>query len=443
VKNPELTKQLWLYEVKISTLLLITLFASITWFVSESIFSLFITKYIAIFGFLFFGMVTGSMKISSAFRKEVVTNTWSAQRMGSIKPSSLLLGKLLGPSLASWGAAIFCLLIYIAHSDDLAESLINSAILCLIALTFQATSLNKSIIQVFRERVSSHSIIFLIILMLFLLPHISDVLIPTWHHLKTSYTNPVWFSIPYEKNLFTLSVLIFIAFWSVFGAYRSLSLEIDIKATPWAYGLFILSTGLLVAGFSASSEGVDTLRIWASCTSIIAGAASYLAAISFPSSFSQCFRTLKYLRENQFRRALEEAPLWLSTSVLAITLGIFSTVIGTDPIFTNEKLTNTGPAALAIALLTFRDVLFLSLLQMRYSARQSSLYFLFFLVILNKLIPLYATGTYLTILTPDIFQKPLYACGVSVIYAGLIGYMWSTTYQNTLKKITQATAQQS
>jgi hypothetical protein len=445
MKNPELTKQLWLYEIKISTVLLLILFVSITWFVSESIFSLFITKYIAIFGFLFFGVVVGSITVGNAFQKEVVANTWSAQRMGSIKPSSLLLGKLLGPSLTSWGAGIFCLLIYLANTNNLPESLMNSAILCLIAVSFQATSLNKAIIQVFRERVSGHSnsIIFLLILMPLLLPHISDTLIPTWYHLKTSYNNPIWFSISYEKKLFTLSVLIFITCWSIFGAYRTLTLETGVKSAPWAYVLFILSMGLLVSGFSAGNGGVDALRMWLSCTSIIASVASYLAAISFTSSFSQYLSTLKYLKEKQFRLALNEAPLWLSASFLAITLGVFSTVMGVDPIFTNAKLTNTGSAALAIALLAFRDVLFLSFLQMRYSVRLSSLSFLFFLVIVNKLIPQHATETYLTMLTPDIFQAPLYVCVVTLLFTGLIGYMWSKTYQKKFKEITKATVRQS
>jgi len=445
MKNPELMKQLWLYEIKIITLLVIILFVSITWFVSESIFSIFITKYIAIFGFLFFGVITGPMGIAAAFRKEVGDNTWNAQRMGSIKPSHLLLGKLLGPSLTSWGAAILCLLIYIGNSGDLTESLLNSVILCLVALIFQATSLNKSIIQVFRERTSnqSNSIVFSIALIAFLLPHITDLLIPTWHQLKTSYANPVWFSTPYRKEFFTLSVLTFIGAWAMFGAYRSLKLEIDIKATPSAYGLFVLSLGLLVAGFSASDKGFDALRMWLSCSAVIASAGSYLAAISYPSGIDQFVRTIKYLREGRFRRGLEEAPLWLSSSILAITLGGVSAMAGADPIFTNEKLTNTGLAALAISLLAFRDVLFLSLLQMNYSARQSSLCFLFFLVALNKLIPLNAADTYLTILAPNVFQAPLYACGFSMICIGLIGYMWHRKYENTLKTINQATVQQS
>ena len=445
MKNPELMKQLWLYEIKIITLLVIVLFVSITWFVSESIFSIFITKYIATFGFLFFGVITGPMGIAAAFRKEVGDNTWNAQRMASIKPTHLLLGKLLGPSLTSWGAAILCLLIYITNSGDLTKSLLNSVILCLVALVFQATSLNKSIIQVFRERTSNHSnsIIFSIALITFLLPHITDILIPTWHQLKTNYANPVWFSTPYQKDLFTLSVLTFIGAWAIFGSYRSLRLEIDIKATPWAYGLFVLSLGLLITGFSASDKGFDTLRMWLSCSAVIASAASYLAAISFPSSIDQFVRTIKYLQEGQFKRGLQETPLWLSSSILAVTLAIFSAMIGVDQIFTNEKLTNTGPAALAISLLAFRDVLFLSLLQMYYSARQSSFCFLFFLIVLNKLIPLYAADTYLNMLTPNVFQEPINVCSFSTICIGLIGYMWYRKYQSTLEIITQATARQS
>jgi hypothetical protein len=116
---------------------------------------------------------------------------------------------------------------------------------------------------------------------------------------------------------------------------------------------------------------------------------------------------------------------------------------GVDQIFTNEKITNTGSAALAISLLAFRDVLFLSLLQMHYSARQSSFCFLFFLVVLNKLIPLHAADTYLNMLTPNVFQEPIYVCGFSMIGIGLIGYMWRRKYQSTLKMITQATAPQS
>jgi len=445
MKNPELMKQLWLYEIKIITLLVIVLFVSITWFVSESIFSIFITKYIAIFGFLFFGVITGPMGIAAAFRKEVGDNTWNAQRMGCIQPSHLLLGKLIGPSLTSWGAAILCLLIYIGNSGDLTESLLNSVILCLVALIFQATSLNKEVIQVFRERTSNqrNSIIISIALIAFLLPHITDILIPTWHQLKTSYANPVWFSVPYQKDLFTLSVLTFIGVWAMFGAYRSLRLEIDIKATPSAYGLFVLSLGLLVTGFSASDKGLDALRMWLSCSAVIASAASYLAAISFPSGIGQFIRTIKYLRERQFKRGLQEAPLWLSSSILAIILASFSTMAGVDQIFTNEKITNTGSAALAISLLAFRDVLFLSLLQMHYSARQSSFCFLFFLVVLNKLIPLHGADTYLNMLTPNVFQEPIYVCGFSMIGIGLIGYMWRRKYQSILKMITQATAPQS
>jgi hypothetical protein len=110
--NPELAKNIWL---ELSPQRLVTMPAILLLFVFL-IFSLnsreenpwTTVHYFSFYGFIFIGILWGMKSSSDAILDEYNEKTWDWQKMSSIGPWKLAIGKLIGSTIYNWYGALIC-----------------------------------------------------------------------------------------------------------------------------------------------------------------------------------------------------------------------------------------------------------------------------------------------------------------------------------------------
>jgi len=122
---------------------------------------------------------------------------------------------------------------------------------------------------------------------------------------------------------FVLASIACFASWAVFGVYRSLCGELQVRTTPWAFALFALFLTAYVAGFW-TVPGIDlALRgrtAFLICGLFVCATLTYVELFSERTGVIVVRRVQVRLGRGELRRALEEIPCW---TVGFLLTGIF------------------------------------------------------------------------------------------------------------------------
>jgi hypothetical protein len=307
-------------------------------------------------------LIWGARSAGDSVFEEVRARTWDAQRMSAIGPWAMTWGKLFGAASFSWYGGLMALAVVLVSSPRgwvhsttklaalvAAAGLLAQAAACLTGLAAARKGAGP------RTSVGAWLVVVLIVM-----------LGPSIGFLTGEHQPVAWWGESYQAmNLVLASVACFAA-WAVFGVYRSLCGELQVRTTPWAFGAFALFVTFYVAGFwtvpgvELAARGRTAVVL---CGLLVCGTLTYVQLFSertgvivFRRVQVRLARAWTATGGGELRRALEELPCWTVGFVLTGIFCALGVAILPADAFGDLPARNAALVPLPLFLLLGRDV---------------------------------------------------------------------------------------
>ncbi len=425
IPNPELRRNLWL-ELSphrlIAAPLVIALCAALIAAASQRD-ALENLASAASMGFALLVLLWGTQLAGASVLEEARDRTWDAQRMSAIGPWTMTWGKLLGAPAFAWYGGLMLLLIFVATGNPQGAPVLRSAALMVSgAIALHAVALNASVLAA-RKGVSYRGtgvLVFLLLALLLIVPGIA-----VFDH----FEKPVpWWATSIQRIDFLLGTAVTFGAWALLGAYRSMCNELEIRTTPWALPAFILFAAAYAAGFSMRGAAHDPPAFFGimACGVVIAGGFSYLLLFTEKSGATAWQRLRARAHARQWRRALQELPLWLVALASGLALALAATFTSAGAAASASKgtfLQQVGVAPIAVMLFAIRDAAVFQFFALARQPRRVVAAAIFYLILLYGIVPglLSALGAtfFVQLVLPPLFTNPGLATAVMLVQAGI------------------------
>ncbi len=429
--NPELRRNLWLeltlHRLIAMPVVLLMVFAMIHVAGEEG------AEKVAVAAAWIAGLLLGAWGVRNAgdcVLEEVRARTWDAQRLSAIGPWSMTWSKLLGSVSFAWYGGLIALAVLLACAPRdwpvsaamvaamiVAGSVLAQAAACLAGLATARKGHAKR---------GGIGVWLLIVLLVFVGPGVAGMAFSReagWQ----------WWGSTYERWNFMLGSATCFAAWAVFGLYRSMCTELQVRTRPWAFALFLLFLAGYLAGFWIAPGAGYRIVLYALVFSAMAvsGAMTYLQLFTEETGVIVFRRVQVRIARGEWRRALEELPCWPIAFAMAAAACVTAQLVLPESIGDNE-MRRLFAAPLPLFLLLVRDVgifLFFAFARQR---RRVEAAMVFYLAMLYWVIPGLATLADLKwlaqLLLPILFESAGAAIGVAALHAGvgvaLLAWRW-------------------
>jgi hypothetical protein len=366
----------------------------------------------AITAFLILVFFWGGHKAACSVIDEVKDNTWDNQRLSSVSPLKLSLGKLFGSTLYTWYGGAIALVIYVGFSiSDKPIFLINYDIVLLIAsgIFCHSVALLFSVqaLRVQNRYSRLHSIAYLILGLM-----ASSVFYKIGYFISVQFQKDQvfgvikWFGIDFSNYNFLLISLLIFLLWSIIGIYRSMREELKFKNIPWVWGLFVIFVVVYVSGlfhdahppkFDSNLNNMHRRENALANGSYIGfleqfrlGTAFAFAAIStYLMFFADIISITRYRimwyqwKQRNWIKIGESLPRWMVSFVLTVIVGIMFVVTSIG----SGKAYNAFIFIFSIILFMLRDAAILHYFKFSPNNKRAALATMFYLAILYILLP--------------------------------------------------------
>ena len=387
INNPELLRNFWL-EMTPHRLIVMPLVLGLAFMLSVVANDNQLgdpTATTAIYLFAAIVLAWGTRQAAVSVADEIDGKTWDTQRMSALTPWQLTWGKLLGANVFTWYGGALCLLVYAAARGS--GPLSTPAALALAigtALILHASSMLSSLLAPRASR-STKSPMILLMLVLIL-----SGWAPYTRWFSEESLEIVWFGLHYGGSEFGLVTVWLFAAWAVFAAYRAMCTELQVRTTPAAWLAFAIFLTVYLSGIVAGEVG----HAGSGHMVVLAVGFSVAVAMSALSVWWER-RDIVTLRRiglafsgRQWRRLLEEMPVWAVTAGLALICAVLLLLNLSTP------LSIDGPAGklrgwvpLSVFLLMLRDIGLLYFFSLADNPRRAAFATLVYLGLLYGLLP--------------------------------------------------------
>ncbi len=420
--NPELRRNLWL-EFSIHRVIAAPVVIGLIALLFLSAESKEVMNNIAMaaaFGYVVVVLLWGTKLAGDSVIEEARDRTWDAQRMSSITPWRMTWGKLLGAPSFAWYVGGILLVIFMAAGSTMDMPVLRQALLMLcVAIMMHAMALNGSVLAA-RKGVSRRGAGTILILVL------AFLWLGTGLRLLDDMEKSVaWWGLSISKLNFALCSAVAFGAWAVLGAYRSMCNELEIRTTPWALPAFMLFTAAYFAGFPLREiHSASSLRAFFGVMAtgvIIAMVFSYALLFAEKSGATEWQRLRARVITQQWRRALQEMPLWLVALTLGVCMALAASVTGGSD--NGRLLHQIGTAPVALMLFAIRDAAIFQFFALARQPRRVEAATLFYLVLLYGLLPgllkAFGADTIANFVLPPLSGNVAFSFGVMTVQASL------------------------
>lgn len=394
LNNPEFTRNLWsnfsLIGIGLSLFLSanLLLFAHYNLDSFTAILNVYLGLFLCIVGFW------GSNNVINAFLQEFKQGTWDYQRLSSISPMQMLLGKLFGAACMQWLIGLILFMTMQIHFSFLSitpayfarSAFIYWAILSLIILTIQSNVLmnfllmwRKGSTKTTRKiRSSSATWIFLIIAIFFMPWGSHDF----WSSMLAAKTIR-FFGLYINEVQYILIITISLSIWCMIGLYNLFRSEFGQKVSPlWWAGFLLFS--IIMFGFTQFSTqdffSKNASLSFFSITAMFCAASIYLTLYYTNKDASTWIRLGRYWQYNAREKLFYSIPTWLTSYLFTIIFAIIACII----IYTEESAHDATRAlliTLSFLLFITRDIVIV--LYFNLARKNTYLIFIFLLLYLS------------------------------------------------------------
>lgn len=283
----------------------------------------------------------GNFEAAACLNEETGGKTWDFQRMSSIGPWQLAIGKLAGATSYTWYVAAWLLALVVfswGYADDPLTRGVPGAALgplagLLIAVILsgvmgQAASFMASL-QSFRYRRAGNVGAFVIGLAV---SGLSYRLLDPRHFAGLSGDwagNVMWHGLPVDGQVFIIFSLLFFFFWIVAAIQRAMRQELQFRNAPGVWLVFVATlvayvTGLAAPGWDLVSSRVAGQTVFVMKLTVayyVAAGLGYLIMCAEAPGMARYGQWRRAVKGRQWRRAFETTPAWAATlAVLVLPL---------------------------------------------------------------------------------------------------------------------------
>lgn len=376
-------------------------------------------------------VVWGARGTGASVVDEVRGRTWDAQRMSAIGPWAMTWGKLFGAASFAWYGGLMSLAVVLVavprawvHSSAKVAALIAAA-----GLLAQATACLTGLAAARKGAAPRASLgVWLIVLLLVLVG-------PSVSFLTTEQQPIAWWGENYRATNLVLASVATFAAWGVFGVYRALCGELQVRTTPWAFTLFALFLTAYVAGFwtvpgiELSARGPTALLV---CGMLVCSTLTYLQLFAERTGVIVFRRVQVSLARGEWRRALEELPCWTVGFVLTGLFCALGVALLPAGAFGNLSVRNAALVPLPFFLLLGRDICVFLFFSFARQPRRVEGATMFYLLLLYGIIPWLLRAAGFADLADLVLPPALEAAGKAIaiaavhfgIAAGFVAWRW-------------------
>lgn len=255
--NPEFIRNVWL-ELTPRRMTIMAVLLILAFLASEGSPGLMSSGSIAQNLFYLIVVLWGTRNAALSVVGEIRDRTWDSQRLSSIGPGAMTVGKLFGGTIYNWFGGAICLIMILAQSaDGFAHGLMECIRLIGMGALAQAASLLASLIAI-RRRQSAHSRLDIFVYQIAGLVA-AGVFQLVWGEatvarMSSSNANLniiSWWGADYAGPAFALVSLAIFAAWTFVGCYRQMRTELQMSNGPIVWLLFSLFLAIYAAGFAS------------------------------------------------------------------------------------------------------------------------------------------------------------------------------------------------
>jgi hypothetical protein len=184
----------------------------------------------------------GSKLAADSVGDEARNRTWDAQRLTSLGPWQMTLGKLFGATAFAWYAGGLCLAVFLVAGAQWLPTLKLAAVIVAGSILCHAVAVGGAVLGAQRgvNARSTNAVVWLLAVLWLVAP------LRRW---VTDHDAVTWWGASFASIDFTLASAVVFAAWAVFGAYRSLCQALHVPTTPWALVAFLGFASAYLAGF--------------------------------------------------------------------------------------------------------------------------------------------------------------------------------------------------
>lgn len=328
----EFRRNAWM-ELSLHRLILMPVIIAAVLFVTSRIDFDLVQEAIAFAALIVYALLTlvwGTRLVLDSIVGEMKSKTWDFQRMSSLSPMAMLVGKLLGSTVYVWYGSVLALGAFAYFSLSftpgdklpvlLLQLIVGIVLLHAVALLVSVHASRKDRSGIFLRGSSILwllGVMWLVPYILLLGTYIFDV--AQWGNEGEWMTNTLdWYGRQYLQSHFILGSLCVYLLWALIGVYRVFAEELSHRTYPWAWVGFLVFITIYVNGFSdeLASEAGGYVQAYL-ITGIVFGLASfYLFVISEIKQPVVFRRLLRSARERDWGMFFGKLPLWMVTLVL-------------------------------------------------------------------------------------------------------------------------------
>jgi len=319
--NPEFRRNIWLSATPTALAVIPALvgLALLTVFYSADDLKDFfrIAAYIGVMALSVGLILVGSRSVTESIAGEVSARTWDSQRMTSLSPLQMTVGKLFGSTILCWYAgAILAAVVFLASwGQGMAGRGVVVIVNCaLVGLFVQAVSGGAVLSEMKRSPQgfsSRHSGLYLIIAVILLFQFMPTALMfigndQAGNPRTSALIN--WFGHEFSLSGFqTLTYAIF-SFWAVYGLYRNMRAELLLENGPFAWLFFLFTCMAYAAGFFVNSAREISDGLLAAF--FTAAFWTYVTALLEPKDIVEFKRLAEKLAGGDGKSVIRRLPLW-------------------------------------------------------------------------------------------------------------------------------------
>ncbi len=373
------------------------------------------------FAIIIFGW--GTWQATTSFIDEINDRTWDQQRMTSLHPVTMMVGKLFGSTIYNWYGAAMALFVYFLSSFTLPDTGLKIKMgitAILLGILGHAVSIIVSLLVIRKNRDKSkiNTRPISILCVLFSLSFIG-YLFPMNSISSMFIADPAtcWYGIILSKSTLTFIFTLFYLGWALVGLYYLVRSELQFVNKPTLFIIFLISNAFLVTGLLANSgmghnvwnnlEDTDFKSISASLyiysfllyCFISAIISAYFIIITDIKDFIGFKKLMLMAKHKAYQGLYTEIPIYILSlvfaGIVALVFTIYALVINPDTEIGSYSLfsiSKTGvPFVIAVLLFAVRDIGIFLWVNFTMKARRADTLAMTYLMILYVLIPILAT----------------------------------------------------
>lgn len=331
----------------------------------------------AFYTFIIVVYLWGNYEAASASNKDIGQNTWDFQKMSSLSPFEVLIGKLFGSTSYVWYTGLMLLGIIIFSYD----SFIEYGKIKRIPLIRDFPAVTQPTAYLLFSGLMGHATAFFFGTGSFrkkkteiVVPFVIGIIVSfTVFILTTSFALKIgvdgenakmnWHSLSVHKHTFLICSLLYAFFWIVIASYRNIREELQFKNSPVVFMVFLVSFCIYVTGYldTFSHYEINSLNTFAPklfVAFLIIMACTYVTVFMDASNLAKYRRWVYAFKAKEWKRFFESTPLWIGCFILLVPAFLLSNALdfylGNTNKILNDNFSIPGFTC-ALILFTMRD----------------------------------------------------------------------------------------